>query len=200
MWHGAPNAQTHGAVSVVTTVYPGVPSFAGPPQSYNTATTHPSGGNMFGPGGHVQTPSSSYVGHQPAPVSKTSSTSSNYGSDGGLYGSHDMQHHHQAYPAHGQMNEFAPNAPRHAVNAVAAAQAAAAAVATATATATAVAIDQSQFQNYPQVGFFLFCFCKRAKTTLVADPVSASSIRQPVLSAANGHGSSDAASAGSLRA
>lgn len=151
MWHGAPNTpQSHGAVSVVTTVYPGMPAFAGPPQTYNTSTTHPNGNSMFGNASHGPPPSSSYVG-QPGPVTKTPSSSSTYGPmDGGLYGSpHDVQHH-QGYPSHGQVNDFASSAPRHAVAINAAAQATAAAVATATATATAVAIDQSQFQSYQQ--------------------------------------------------
>lgn len=161
MWHNAPNAgQTHGAVSVVTTVYPGVPAFAGPPQSYNTSATHPGGANIFASGGHAPQQASPYVG-QPGSISKTSSTSSNYGPDGGSYGSHDVQHH-QGYPGHGQVNDFGPSAPRHAVALNAAAQAAAAAVATATATATAVAIDQSQFQNFPQVTISLTYFSSNA--------------------------------------
>lgn len=134
MWHaGTPNAPSaHGAVSVVTTVYSNVPRYPGTPQSFNTATMHPSSApNVFAVGNGPST-GPSYAGSS-GPVAKSST----------YCGDNSYSYDHQPYSAP-VPPEYTPTAPQQA--ALNAAQVAAAAVATAT--ATAVAIDQSQFQPY----------------------------------------------------
>lgn len=132
IWSNGPG----GAVSVVTTVYSGVPAFNNAAQqSYSAASSNVYNGSMAGSVGYSGVPNATAM--QKTPV---------YGVDN-PYGSYSQSYHSTAA-------DYSNSAPQAA--ALNAAQVAAAAVATATATATAVALDQSQFQSYhgaPQVCF-----------------------------------------------